>query len=807
MTASPPAPKHDRRAKSPPSESPPPEPSASGLEPPTDPPVPSAPPPIPSPSPTEAKSSARTKIPLRLSLFAAFGLLLGGLGVGIGLYSYDRNREASLQLAETLLATANGIVVERLSSTLNPVVELVNLMAEVPVVASPWSEESDPAAARNAAAVEQLLTAAMVGKPQIFSLYTARTDGGFQRLITLSETENPKDGETRSLLLAPTATQQIHQRTLRASSGRLATEWAFFDRDLQALGQRRIEPVLPWSPADLLLHRHREAQEVRRSGHAEILGFHVLPGLRRIVTAVVHPVTGPDGDIVGLVGADVSLDGLSEFFQAQRPSPGARQVIADAQGRVLVHSVATDVVKTLRGDGGLLEIVPRTIEELDDEILTEAHRQFQAGQLSVDTPQSLGYEGGLLDLESRALGSEQIALVTRLPNNLFHEAYLITTVPVDDFVAPVRSLRFEVLSITGVAVLIGLGLAGMIAQAVARPLMRLTKEVEEIRSFNLDAPLEVESRILEVHRLSVATGSMKEGLKTFGLYVPKALVTRIVSSGTAPERGGERRPLTVLFTDIVGFTDLSERTQPEVLNEALSSYFTVLGHELGQRGGVIDKYVGDAVMAFWNAPDRRDNHVLDGLAAMLAARKAVAAFNEERIRNGDIPFKTRFGLHVGPCVVGNVGTPDRLNYTALGDAVNVASRLEGINKTYGTEVLVSGAVVQAVGQAALFRLVDRVAPRGRNAAVELYEPLGLSRRGVLEQNRSLCITPDVLEPMRIWGEAMALKDQGDLARALAAFEAYQERFGPDGPAAFQAEACRSALGSADGSEAPETGAA
>ena len=145
-------------------------------------------------------------------------------------------------------------------------------------------------------------------------------------------------------------------------------------------------------------------------------------------------------------------------------------------------------------------------------------------------------------------------------------------------------------------------------------------EADKIRRFDLDSPVAVESFFVEVNNLAQAFGSMKQAVRVFGRYVPKALVQEIVQSGTPPELGGRRQEITVLFTDVSGYTRIAEGTAPEDLMLRTSEYFEALGAVLSQHHGVVDKYIGDSIMALWNAPSRDDDHVAHACAGVLACR-------------------------------------------------------------------------------------------------------------------------------------------------------------------------------------------
>jgi adenylate cyclase len=241
-------------------------------------------------------------------------------------------------------------------------------------------------------------------------------------------------------------------------------------------------------------------------------------------------------------------------------------------------------------------------------------------------------------------------------------------------------------------------------------------------------------------------------------------VERAIASGRGAERGGDRREATLLFSDVEGFTSLADGRDPERTMADASAYFEVLGQAIQAGGGVIDKFIGDGVMAFWNAPEANPNHARDACRCVREARRMVTAWNMRRVHRGQPPFPTRFGLHTGPVVVGNLGTHDRLNYTAVGATVNLASRLEGLNKVYGSSILVGDATrraAEAGDPSLLFRTVDLVVPKGARAALEVHDlidPEGEAMGG-----------DDLRAYLRDWEAAVVLYRDGNGAEALAAF--------------------------------------
>jgi class 3 adenylate cyclase len=170
----------------------------------------------------------------------------------------------------------------------------------------------------------------------------------------------------------------------------------------------------------------------------------------------------------------------------------------------------------------------------------------------------------------------------------------------------------------------------------------------------------------------------------FAVYVPRGLVFRLMRLGPEAANSVERE-VSVLFTDIAGFTQLAETRSPEETAALLNRHFTLLAACVEAEGGTVDKYIGDSLMAFWGAPDAQPDHAARACRAARAMAEAVAADNRARAARGMPPVRLRIGVHSGPAVVGNIGAPGRMNYTLIGDTVNVAQRLEGLGKAEDPE--------------------------------------------------------------------------------------------------------------------------
>lgn len=211
----------------------------------------------------------------------------------------------------------------------------------------------------------------------------------------------------------------------------------------------------------------------------------------------------------------------------------------------------------------------------------------------------------------------------------------------------------------------------------------------------------------------------------FSRYVSASVVQSILKDPTKLHLGGEKRRMSVLFSDVRGFTSISEKLTPEDLVDVMNTYLTRMTDIVFENDGVLDKYIGDAVMAFWNAPFDQPDHALRAIKTALAMQKALRFMNDEKAFGEDLELKIGIGINTGDMIVGNMGSEVRFDYTVIGDNVNLASRMEGITKEYGVGLLISEATRSDVAGKILTRRVDKVAVKGKKEPVTLYEVLGL----------------------------------------------------------------------------------
>ncbi|MDA0704640.1 MAG: CHASE2 domain-containing protein, partial [Proteobacteria bacterium] len=230
-------------------------------------------------------------------------------------------------------------------------------------------------------------------------------------------------------------------------------------------------------------------------------------------------------------------------------------------------------------------------------------------------------------------------------------------------------------------------------------------------------------------RIMVTDRDKRRLYRMFGLYLAAKVIDRMVESGRSPELGGEEREVTIFFSDIAGFTRLSEGRTPSDLVELLNRYLSAMTDVIEEHGGFVDKFIGDAIVAAFGAPYDAEDHAAQAVRAAIACGVRLNALNREFAQRGEPNFGQRIGINTGSVLVGNIGSRRRFNYTVMGDAVNLASRLEGANKAFGTEILVSEATAARCGDAVPLLEIDRITVVGRDEPVTIFSPLNPDQEG------------------------------------------------------------------------------
>lgn len=398
-------------------------------------------------------------------------------------------------------------------------------------------------------------------------------------------------------------------------------------------------------------------------------GIFWVPTVHQPHLAVSTPVYR-DGTYAGVITSAVSVRALSHFVDDYALKTGLHPFILYGQRRVLAHpSLISDVAglgpeKPLPG-----------LAEVGDPLLAAIWNDDRQPLDLLENSRSslLGHR--------RAMNSDFVYYLYRViggygPQQLYMGVYARDS--------EVDSSEVDRLALAG---WIGLGIlavalltAVLLGRAIARPVRALASAAQAVSAFDFRrVPQAKGSAFRELDSAAQAFNAMLGGLRWFETYVPRSLVMRLIRLGEGGVESEERQ-VTVMFTDIAGFTTASQQLTPHDTADFLNHHFGLIAAAIEQSGGTLDKYMGDAVMAFWGAPDDQPDHAERACRAALSIARALATDNRTRRAAGQAEVRLRIGLHSGPAIVGNIGAPGRVNYTLIGDTVNLANRLEAYGK-------------------------------------------------------------------------------------------------------------------------------
>jgi adenylate cyclase len=663
----------------------------------------------------------RMRVNFTITLLAAFATLLL-LAMGAVVLGFRQTaKQAALDTAEASLAQAAEAAAAQARSLIRPVTALSAVLGEW----GPFAAGADPAS-RDTAALVALLGA----EPAVQAVALGLPDGRLRQVLRL-RSGMPDLGEVPG--------GSIY--ALREADP-AAERWLYLDASLRVLATQARAAA-----AD-----HRQAQWflIARDPTVRVSTLYDLPLFGRPGLSISRRVHGEGGAVLQM---EMTLEALAGFLAAQKLSTNSQVFLFDEDAILLAHQ-RPEAATIALPDG---RSTWTTLNHAPDPLLRQIGLLYATGALAPGVTRLIVQDGGS-DMLVRLLAVDGM----RAPR-----VFVAVLAPVADFTGAVEAAVRRGTALAALALAIGLALLALLAWRIARPLAALTREAEAIRRLELDEAVPVQSRITEIARLADAMGGMKSALRQFGVYVPRALVAELVARGEAARIGGERRRITVMFSDVQDFTTLAESIPPEELMTITSHYFQVMTHELQQGHATIDKYIGDAVMAIWNAPGEDASHARNACLAALRTRLLTERLAVQFAARGWPRLFTRFGLHTGEAVVGNVGSTDRMAWTAIGSMVNLASRLEGLNKSYGTRILLSEATRDAAGRGFITRPVDLVLAKGATTPIEIHELLGLAVADNAAE-AELRADPAWLAAMPDWEAMMAAWRAGDFAAAEAA---------------------------------------
>ncbi|MGE4632868.1 MAG: adenylate/guanylate cyclase domain-containing protein [Planctomycetota bacterium] len=510
-----------------------------------------------------------------------------------------------------------------------------------------------------------------------------------------------------------------------------------------------------------------KANEKRRPGWTEVYKFAGSPP--QLGVSAFDLVTDDDSEIIAITICDITLGPVDEFLNQLYLTENGRSAVLDRNGLLIAISQGRSLNED--EEGNLIRV---TAKSCDDQLIKETVLTLE---------QDLGDISEWPMAGSREI-TTQIGTVLLVWQTIRSQQDIdwisLIAIPSVDLIAGIS----ERTRWTGIAflllILLTIPIVWRTAGGITRPVRELNIEMKQIARFEIEGTSGKPSRLTELNQMQNRMEGMRHALASFEKYVPSRVVRQLVTEDRVAVPGMEEATSCIYFSDVVGFTTIAETLPPEQMVMLAGEYLQEMSHQVLEHSGIIDKFIGDAIMAFWIAEVDGTRVTARACQAALKSQKRLEELRSDW-KKRDLPqLRARIGLHTGPVLVGNIGSQNRLNYTVLGDTVNLASRLEGLNRIYGTEIIVSAEVAQIVADEMHCRILDHVAVKGRRAGGAIYQL-------VCEQDQA---TDSQQTIAYLHAEALEKYEAGNFEDAASAFEEMHREFPDDSPAGILADRCK-----------------
>lgn len=656
-----------------------------------------------------------TNLRLRPSILTLFVLLTVPVFIAIVAVNYVSNERIARDNAESLLKRFNLEAVENIQNVFEPIKSLVRSAAAV------GSEQPDFFENKRSVAY---LFSILQHSDRIISAYVGLTDGAFRQARQIDPAVEIQGK------LPPPGTRYAERWIDPSLRSAPIDHYIFLDAERRELGSS--EQTTSYDPRARLWYR-----TAQQTGAISVSDVDVFATLGLVGFTVGAPFY-QDGKLQGVAAADITLDDLSNYLAERKVSPGTLSYILDHQGRVIANS---ERAKTYASHAGRVEL--QHITSLGNDLPAVAFSFRPRGDEKM-----FSFSHG---------GKEYVASLTTLPASFGKKWQLFVVSPLSDFTSIFAEHNNKLFAFGLVAIALQILIIYFLSSVVSAPLEKLARKVTQIQDLGSGEALPpLHSPIREVALLSRAIDTLDTAVKSFAAFVPIGLVRELLESDQKLELGGHSRFLTIFFSDLESFSTLSEELPSQELLLRVSAYLEVVTKAVNEEHGTIDKFIGDGVMAFWGAPALLDDHALRACFAALRIRKAMAALNARWEAEGGKPLRIRVGIHSDAVLVGNIGSKERMSYTVMGDGVNVASRLEGINKEYGTRICISHSVFKEAGDQLCVRPIDDVVVKGRRSKVPIYELVGAY--GIGDEFKPDAATEKLCRMTRVAYDALIAED-------------------------------------------------
>jgi adenylate cyclase len=411
---------------------------------------------------------------------------------------------------------------------------------------------------------------------------------------------------------------------------------------------------------------------------------------------ISSPYFDRNGIKIKVAGADITSATLNQFLVEQSKKIQGNIVMFDEMQNVIASSFTNDSSKD----------VVKLSHFHNSPMVTKAAQKHNiyGKNRGVITHQEIKY----------------FYFFSNFPKNSNMHWQVLIIIPQKVILGEILATMYETIMISIVILVVFIIIVFFVSKKLSEPIIKIANQIKSIETLKLNIPIDDNSKVDEIHRAQASLKSLQVALSSFIKYLPVELIKKLLAIGQEAKVDGEERELAIMFTDIENFTSISEKMTPQEVAWQLSEYFEAVNNAITHNGGTIDKYIGDAVLAFWGAPQTVAQPCHKAIESAYKIQELTHKLNQKWLNEGKAIFKTRIGIHYGKTLVGNIGSNERLNYTVIGDSVNVASRLEGINKTYNTYIMFSERVYECIKEQYPSHYLDTISLKGKKETTKLY---------------------------------------------------------------------------------------
>ncbi|MBS0626570.1 MAG: hypothetical protein JSS32_11020 [Verrucomicrobia bacterium] len=649
---------------------------------------------------------------LRVDILTIFLFLISLSSLLIISFTYSRNSKSLMEFSVTVIDRASSAIVARMDD----LVITADHVAENAGTLIPSSQYFSFEDER----LISYMASVVLNHSTIYAIFFSNPAGDLLEVLNLKATRQTYFLSDPSKSLPPGTILAL--RLIKQGE---YERWFYKNENLENLATEDVTPVS--DPRGRVWYEGAYKQKIYWSSVHHFIPRNI-PGI-----TVSRGNFSSDNQLISIVGLDISLDLLAQFLSEEKIGKSGKAYLVEKGGKIIVpeNSPTGEVASAYA------------------KYLEEGERDFRFMS------------------EKRAfLGS-----ATELPLIRPLDWLLLTIVPLDDFFADLLSTQRQVVVISLAILILSSLLVIYFSKRISHPIVALAQEIDKIRQLDLTSEKRIFSNIREIKIMDAAIAAMRSAIRSFSRYIPKEIVRQLVEKEQEISLGGEKKEVVVFFSDIEGFTSIANVQPPEELMPLLTEYLDGLSRIILETRGNIDKYVGDGIMAIWGAPLDDSESASEACSAALRCQVFSDQLAQKFQMAGKPIFKTRIGIEMGDAIVGNIGTMERINYTVIGEAVNIASRLQVTNKNYHTRIMISEKLNQKIEGRFLTRPLDIVEIRGKKEKIKIYE-LMAELEGA---------PPEMQALQSSFTEAFNAFQSQDLGRAKALFTALQQKFPNDYP--------------------------